>query len=778
MLQLFIDGQVADIDQRTDISVSLSIASLSSTQWGRASYSKSVTIPNTPTNRALMGDCEQPHAADIFNHTHHTARVEWNGSVVIEGVVMLTSSVLGSDGYYRFNIIGPAREWVRAASATLRSLPVEYEAVLDSATVAESWTSEGALVRYLPVERGRTVEGEQESYVRRITLDDYHPMLHLRSLLEVIFAQSGYTLCSTFLASEWFSSLYISGRWSEQRVDEGAERMNFRAERSTASGNVVANEFGRVYADHLANYHTVGNLVDTVVDDGGNVAGAFGFDHTGRMCFTAERGVAVAFEYHLRYRTDTRIVSRTQLAGFSEVRPSFGDRIVVGLKNAYADRRGEQMVNDRLYTLAIFGATEGETYILEATKRGDSTEELVTTTQPFAQVSNEVGTVTDLRLYKTDGVTTVEATEDWALYDGYVQERGSREVDVVVRSAPTRLAAGESQYFDMFYFGGADEDMTMQLLEGTWMRPLFFTTPIEGESVEWADVANYDFSQMDLLAAVKNLFDLQIYTDTSTRRVYIEPQSEFCNKDVVVDWSERVDFGHEIVVEELGADSHSVLTVAFRPTDKAAALLAEAEGKPYGEWSATIANRFATQGVERNENPLFAPSVSVAGSVSAAPSVSLIAVGDVSAEVEDRVVMRSAFEPKVLAYRTLQPLSAGERWEWPSGVQCGVPLLEFFSPTAEQPLSLLFEDRDGVVGLGRYWQERVEALNRYKRITLRVALSADEVEAIAYPNSLGRDFRALYRVKLEGEDVLCRLEEVCDYNPSAPSTKCVLTTIV
>ena len=54
MLQLFIDGQVADIDQRTDISVSLSIASLSSTQWGRASYSKSVVIPTTPNNTCTI----------------------------------------------------------------------------------------------------------------------------------------------------------------------------------------------------------------------------------------------------------------------------------------------------------------------------------------------------------------------------------------------------------------------------------------------------------------------------------------------------------------------------------------------------------------------------------------------------------------------------------------------------------------------------------------------------------------------------------------------------
>ena len=84
-----------------------------------------------------------------------------------------------------------------------------------------------------------------------------------------------------------------------------------------------------------------------------------------------------------------------------------------------------------------------------------------------------------------------------------------------------------------------------------------------------------------------------------------------------------------------------------------------------------------------------------------------------------------------------------------------------------------------MVGLGgEYWQKRVDALNNAKRITLHLHLSPDEVEAIAFPNSTGHDFRALYRLRLEGEEVLGRLEEVGDYNPMTSSTKCVFVTNV
>ena len=604
-------------------------------------------------------------------------------------------------------------------------------------------------------------------------------MLHLRSLLNAIFAQSGYLISSTFLSSDFFSSLYISGRWKERSgVDDVAAAMNFKAVRTVASDNVDAHEFGRVYADHLANYHTVGNLVDGLGDvDGAPASESFHLDHTGRICFTAEKAVSVAFEYHLRYRTDTRIISRSRMQCFNQFRPDFGDTISFEPTNPYPDRKGGNFVNGRRYTLAIFGATEGTTYSLEATVDGVSGVVLATTTQPFSNVSNDVGRVENLRLRKIDGLMSVDATEDWALYDGYVQERGSREVEITVRSTPKRLSAGESQYFDMFYFGGAEEGMTMQLLEGTSMRPLFFTTPIEGEVLKWDDVADYGFSQMDLIAAVKNLFDLQIYTDTSTKRVYIEPHATFCNRDVVVDWSNKIDFGRGVSVVELGTSSHSDLTVAYRATDKASALLAESEGVPYGEWSAKIYNRFAIDGVERNENPLFAPSVSVVGSVPLAPSVSLIAVGNRD-DVDDGVVLRSNFDTKIVAYRTMQPLAEGERWEWPTEHNGECPLVEFFSPEGESPLSRLFENRGGVEGLGRYWQERVDALNYSRRITLYLHLSPDEVEAIAFPNSTGHDFRAVYRLRLEDEEVLCRLEEVVDYNPMASSTKCVFVANV
>jgi hypothetical protein len=268
MIRLYIDNQEADIDPRTDISVSLSVASLTSTSWGRAGYSKSITIPATPRNQLLMGDCQQPLSAEKFNHWLHTGRVEVDGCVIIEGTIYLSAASLGSDGFYRFNIIGNAREWVASAQQAIRELPVEWSATLREETIAESLRAEQGLVRFLPVERG--VGDGKEGFYNRVLSVAYHPFVHVGSLVEAIFAKAGYAVESEFMASDFFRSLFMSGRWSERNFGEWGKEMDFLAVRREDSEVALANSFGRVYADHLANFSTIGNLVDVPNGEGGS----------------------------------------------------------------------------------------------------------------------------------------------------------------------------------------------------------------------------------------------------------------------------------------------------------------------------------------------------------------------------------------------------------------------------------------------------------------------------------------------------------------------------
>ncbi len=778
MIRLYIDNTLADIDPLSSLSISLSIASLTSTSWGRAGYSKSITIPATPHNRELMGDCEHPHTAKMFNHRAHTARVEVWGSVVIEGTIYLTASRLGSEGYYRFNIIGNAREWVRSAGEALSELVNDWGGTYSAEMIAESLV-EGAepLVRFLPVERGAG-EGV-ESYVGRVLPENYHPFLHVATLVERIFAKAGYDVESDFFGSDFFRSLYVSGRWSERSWD-GWEEMDFRALRNADSEEVAGDLFGRVYADPLANYNTIGNLVDVPSDV---EEGVFAADSSGRIRFTPKGRMMVAFEYALRWKSEYRIASRTTLVGFNKLRPYYGDMLTLPMKNNFQDRREEPLRPNFEYRLIIFEPIEGATYRLMVDEVGADgvavSRELLSTTSRTAKFShNLTGTLRNLHVeMRHEGFISSPAS-DWAVYDGYVDERGTMEMGVTFRSMPEVCAPDDPKYFDLFYFGGAEEGMKMRLLAGSSVRPILYPHPVMGDEIGWGDVADYPFSGLDLLGAIRGLFDLQIYTDSLARKVCIEPRRNFCDPNVVVDLSERIDTSQPIVVEELGANHPKRLVLRYRSGDRAVERLVAERGEPYGEWSAEVESIFASEGVNLITNRLFTASVATLGCVAEAPSASLVVTGDSASEVP-RCVAQLNFLPKIVSYRGLQSLPDGERWSYPQGVEGEYPLAVFFDDgtMGGEACSLLFEDCGGVEGLHKWWDGRVEALNHSRRLTLHVALRPEEIEQIVVPNSTKHDFRAHYLLTIDGERVLCRMEEIVDYNPVNPSTKVVFTTV-
>lgn len=791
MIRLYIDNQEADIDPRSDISVSLSVASLTSTSWGRAGYSKSITIPATPRNQRLMGDCQQTLAAEKFNHSLHTGRVEVDGCVIIEGTIYLSAAAIGPEGFYRFNIIGNAREWVASAQQSIRELPVEWSATLSEEAIAESLKAEQGLVRFLPVERG-VGEGKKGFYNRTLSVA-YHPFVHIGSLVEAIFAKAGYAVESEFMASDFFRSLFMSGRWSERNFGEWGEDMDFLAVRKEDSEVATANSFGRVYANLLANYNTIGNLVDVPDGEGGSYGTeSFGVDNTGRICYTPPRPVMASFEYHLIYETDYRIESRERLSGLGYIRPYYGDGVKVPIKNTFADRRGGPLAKDKLYTFIVFDHTEGALYNLYAkvvtnpsadvnNLRPEDYQErlLLTSTERSATLLHSLDEmVVEPRVELVLDGLSYSVASDWALYDGYIGEYGKKRVDVTLRSRPEYCSPEEPFFFDLFYFGGGEEGYELKVLAGTSIRPILHPHPAMGDELGWEDVMNYSFTGLDLIAALKELFDLQIYTDPLDRKVCIEPRRNWCDPQVVIDLSERIDLSRGVVVEELGSGHPKLLSLRYRAGDRASEELAEVEGCEYGVWSAEVRNIFAEEGERRVQNRLFTAAVDEVGRVHSAPSASLVRVGDSEVGIPNYIGYLN-FLPKIVSFRGLKTLPSWESWEYPYGISEEYPLVTFFDDGSQggSPRSLLFEDRGGVAGLHTYWDPRVEALNHSRRLTLYITLYPDEVEQIVVPNSTKHDFRAHYLLTIDGEKVLCRLEEIVDYNPNSPSTKVIFETI-
>lgn len=784
MTKLYIDNVLADMDPSTDLAISITPETLGSSNLGVV-CSKSVTIPSTPHNRGLMGDCGHPYSRRMFNHSEHRARLEVRGCVVLEGRLHLVASATGPNGYYRFYIVPDGVEWHKALDRSIDSAAISWSSYFSISAIRDSWTQNNPIVRFLPVERG-TGKGKM-NYCGRILTENYHPFIHLGSLLRAMFAEAGYAIESEFLDSDFFRSLYMSGRWSERNWRNWSDKMDFKAVRATSSPVTTADYFGRIYASPLKHYHTVGNIVDVPSSDSPEGAfneGCFGLEESsGRICFTPIAEMMVAFDYDLRWRTEYRIASRTEFKGVSGACFSSGDREKLILPNNLYDYRNDPLGVGYAYNLMIFEVTDGTTYRLLADETmadgTTQTHELLSTTQRFTPFVNTYSNpLTNLRMegISAEG-TPFSFAKDWAIYDGCVEERGSVDLRMNVRTYPRVCSPEEPLYFDEFFFEGGEQDMEVEVLEGCSVQPVFYPNIQLNKNVEWSDVAALSFTGMELLTALQELFDLQVQTDPCQRTVRIAPRREFCDGGVV-DMSERIDLSKPIVVEELGDEQLQTLRLAYRSGDKVIEEWKEEQGKEYGEWSGTICNVFAGEGTRSIENSIFTASLSEQGAIAAAPSASLIIAHPENSSAP-RCVQLLNFLPKIVSYRGVQPLAEGEAWNYPRRGETNYPLVTFFDDGSlgGEPRSLLFEDRNGVEGLRRWWSGLLARYNHSRRLTLHLHLNPEDVEPFVAPNGLGRDFRSLYLVSVEGEKVLCHLEKICNYNPNEPSTEVVLVTV-
>ncbi len=826
-MKIFIDNIEADLDRRTNVAISLSVASHTQLEASRTGYSKTITIPMTRRNMGIMGDSEQVNAPSMFNRGEHTARVEHDGCTVIEGTPHLVESSCGGPdgGFYRLNIIGPGKRWVKYAMETpLHELGIEFNEVLGGETIARSWTWDKP-VRFLPVQRDGyapdNANGSLFEPQKILANGDYYPFLHVKSLVDKIFAGAGYTVESAFMPGLLFDSLYVSGNYPS--VDSGRfrEQMDFLAGRYAASSVTSADANGRVYASPYMSSNKVGNLVETAnpneARNGVKVPGVFSAGNCFRVTnqhieFRPTQPVSMAFEYTLHYTTDYKILTRDRLTGFDTVYLGDGQERKFTLANRFVDRRSDVIPGNVSYKLMIFDHKPGNTYFFSYKritnpnadpndlKAGDYTEARST------MLSGRMNTLTlsttnkvaDMRLLWDNPELTAyeEYPYDWAVYDGYVTESGTTDVEVTLRSSVERVLPSQPKTFYDIYFAGATPGSRFILGNRTAVRPIFEYGPTEGMALDFASVATHNISCFDLIDALRQMFNLYFLTDQVTRTVYVEPRMDFYTATPVVDWSNRIDLSKPVTVSEPGADMYRTLSFGYAGGDAAVAAYNRSNGGGYGSWSARVHNMHAREGERSYRNPVFHASINERGGLNTAPSALLLLAG----ATEDGTAAGGGdmnFPPKIVRYLGLKPLPAGEQWGWPGSGGDGYPFVAFHYkgdvngypdgsvnpqstfgediPTLWQNgLSLCFEDRDGVAGLHRFWDGNIAALNESKRVELSLMLYPEEIEAMLSPNTLGRDFRALYRLVVDGESSLFRLEEVCDYNPAdGGSTRCV-----
>jgi len=784
MIRLRIDSVYCDPVAEQPLTLAWSGQTLTDPEAGRSGMALTFELLAAPEVDKLFGAEHHLYGAGRFNASLHRGELLADGVSLVSGSVrLLETRWHGAECRYRVELRGGACRWAdQAAKGWFKELAVAYEGRLLPTEIAAGWSGD-APVKFLPVLRDRYEPACGQAGLRPperlLATDDYHPFLSVHALVKAIFEGAGYTLESAFMEGEWFRSLYMSGAYASHDTQALQRRMGFLARRK-ADRTAAASALGRVEANPFLTANSVGNLVDAfspqevdqtgaTLTDAYSAGGCLGMEE-GELCFRPLAEVSVGFEYELRYTTDYRIRSRTRLMGFDSVWLGEDADVRFELANRFEDRR-EELLPLFEYRIVVFDAAPDSRWSLRCTAGGgeialaDFTGRTALFTVPKGEAPAGV------RLCRIDSGACIPSTGDWAVYDGYIGETGRTEVQITVRTSPERVTPAAPKYFRQIGFYGAEEGMNFTISRNCRLRPLFSSAPGYGASVTFAEVAQHEIRQVELLRALAHLFDLRFHTDETLKRVCIEPARDFYDTSRVWEWSGRILSDTPVRSADRALEIRERRTWGYRDGDGAVARYDAAHSTRFGRWSHAATSKAAREGEEVSLNGLFAATLSETGGYGNAPSAAILRVGDRDDAAADDA---TAFSPRIVRYMGLHALPAGERWGYPlNGERYPLAAFHFAGDAETAGFTLCFEDRDGLEGLHRFYDDRLAAEDDRQQVTLRLRIAPDEYAALfRLAGEPHPTIRSLFRLQIAGGSSLFTLRAVEAYDPREGAARC------
>lgn len=783
--RVIIDGVCCDLE--AGFAAPRNLLHFSDEECGRGgrhtSHEVDIVLPSSPTNDALLCYAADAHAIERFNQQEHTATIEVDGVALLEGQAALVAvRSEGSKGVsYDLRIRRRGDNWrAKMHRKRLADTALDYSVTLNAAAIERSWRGEQK-VRFLPVHFDQYVVpyDSRSLYPPQhiIGVDNYMPFISVYALVRQIFAEAGYEVESRFMESDLWHKLYISGRYEQS--GRSAERLDAVAgvcAGRTGEATTQADSAGRAYMSRGVLVSSLGSFVDTaqssVAPDLYNHNGALDTSAV-RLNYKSPIAATVKFELQVKYTTDYLILSRDRLRCFDSIYLGPNCDMTFRVANTFADRRGSLNENTE-YHCIVFDHNEGSRYrVVAQTSEGEVVLATFASRSAKVTIPLSMGGVM-CRLDVADRYGNFGAYPlDWAMYDGYVEDRGSIDVEFTVCTTPEKMGPSITYYLDTMYMHGAEAGQSITLHKGCRLRTLFSPTPSLGSVLTAADVMHYDCTQEEFIDALQQLFNLRICADRQGERLYIEPRAEFYAGEVF-DLSDRILISEQIRAEELAAYHAATCSLGYRAeSDGAVGRFDLATGGKLGRWSGSCDSALSADEHDENNNPLFCPTLSARGIFASAPSAALLQVGDRDSDLQGDNVMR------IVRYEGLQTLRSSESWGFPSYGRI-YPLVAFHYPASQstqqgaaiegegvvsgpaEPFTLCFESRDGATGLHSYYGE-LDSVGRRRLLHVALRLMPEEVHNIVDAGGAEPSLRSRFRLGV-GEKALYRLYAIEGYD--------------
>ena len=364
--------------------------------------------------------------------------------------------------------------------------------------------------------------------------------------------------------------------------------------------------------------------------------------------------------------------------------------------------------------------------------------------------------------------------EEWGIYQAYVEQIKSIDVEVEISTAPEALSPDKPKLFNTMYLSGGEPGWELTLHPECRLKPRFTASPAIGSELDFSSVARLGVKQIELLKAVAQMFNLAFYTDERRKVVYVEPYDELYGKEVV-DLRERILLDRGFSRSDAAQQVGQIRRLSYLSEGGGAvARYNTKHSTTVGVWSTKTPSHIARQGVEHNQNGLFCPTLTTTDVLLRAPSAGFLSVGDRDGDsLEDNRI-------RIVRYGGLVELPEGESWGFPAADN-RYPFAAFHYPHSlgeqegaavagatavaggDEGFTLCFEDRDGEQGLHHYYLARYDEEALSERITLGIRLSVEEMDSMLSPESR-MSVLSLYRIAVGGESVIARIDAVESYD--------------
>tara|TARA_R110000764_G_scaffold128843_1_gene216590 strand:- start:5534 stop:9880 length:4347 start_codon:yes stop_codon:yes gene_type:complete len=479
-------------------------------------YSKTFELPASNRNQKILKSMTADGShRDDSEIGWKKARISANGIVVFSGYARIEQSITGRGGRYTCHILQDPSYWPELiADKTLDALTFTGHEK-SYATIVDSWTKTVDDIPYVypAINYGKWFKHENNT--QHHSINDFHPAVYAKAIVDKIFGDVGYTIDSNFFNSSMFKKLIIPFTSGEDyAASEGSAELGENSGFSSQASLSSQQELDYIDAtgsnsEIIRSYYPVlpcqNGCTNYTQGSSGSVQNGYIVPFTGRYIV----------QYTAQIKTDYP-------SGLCTNCPAF-----TGAWTAWVHVNGLcPMQNGSLQN--INGGSQGVGISVHDYNLADS-------------ATNGSSTWGGMEGSPADTITTCMSKGSWttALIDIEVNLSQGDEIQIGLYGINEETACG---------------------VDGSIRNQQFSVWPVVSQSyvppvdISLSSSLGGGVKQMDFLKGLTQMFNLYWTADEASKEITVEPYDDFYGSGKVVDWSHKIDrksWSDKFLIDEL-----------------------------------------------------------------------------------------------------------------------------------------------------------------------------------------------------------------------------------